>query len=48
LTSEEFKAMYLNYNVENKPAFEVASFEGVAAPESVDWRKEGAVSAVKD
>jgi hypothetical protein len=40
--------MYLNLNIESKPAFEVADFEGVVAPESVDWRKEGAVSAVKD
>lgn len=46
LTKEEFKAQYLStFTKPLNPVFEV---EDVSLPSSVDWRKEGAVTGVKD
>ncbi|KAK4354568.1 hypothetical protein RND71_026762 [Anisodus tanguticus] len=51
LTNEEFRATHNGYRMpsQQKPS-EITSFkyENVTAPTTMDWRKEGAVTGVKD
>jgi len=47
MTADEFKAMYRNFNPAQKEANVVTELTHEAAT-SVDWRKNGAVTPVKD
>ena len=51
LTNDEYRSMYLGSRLKRKATKSSLRYEvrvGDAIPESVDWRKEGAVAEVKD
>ena len=51
LTNDEYRSMYLGSRLKRKATKTSLRYEarvGDAIPESVDWRKEGAVAEVKD
>ena len=55
LTSEEFKALYINSGYKRVSSVEVGSYgcktytsAATSAPDSLDWRQKGAVTSVKD
>ncbi len=48
LTEEEFVAKYTGYRVSNSMRTNVIAPKAIARPDSVDWRQQGAVNAMKD
>jgi len=48
LSAEEFKAMYRNFNPEQKPENPTLSLDSIVAATEIDWRTKGAVTPVKD
>ena len=48
LTNEEFKSTYMGFGTKSFPQTGFRYRDHGALPESKDWRKDGAVSGIKD